>query len=149
MSNYNGIMKQGNVIALVSRIKEKAYRLIVRELEAHGIDGIVPSHGDILAHLLTGEKYTMKDLAEKIHRTKPTVTVLVDKLVDFGYVIKEKSHEDSRVTFIRLTEKGLGLKPSFIEISERLNAVVYKDLSDEEAEYLEVILEKINRNLNE
>jgi DNA-binding MarR family transcriptional regulator len=141
-------MKQGNLIALVSRISEKAHKLIVRELESHGIGGIVPSHGDILAQLLNGEKYTMKDLAEKIHRTKPTVTVLIDKLVNLGYVTKEKSSEDSRVTFIGLTEKGLGLKPSFIEISERLNAVVYKELSDEEAEYLEAALERINRNIN-
>jgi MarR family transcriptional regulator, organic hydroperoxide resistance regulator len=142
-------MKQGNVIALLSRTAEKAHRLIVRELEAHGMDGIVPSHGEILVHLLTGEKYTMKDLAEKIHRTKPTVTVLIDKLVDLGYVTKEKSREDSRVTFVRLTERGLGLKPSFIEISARVNAIVYKDLSDEEAEYIEATLGKINRNLDE
>ncbi|WP_246588432.1 MarR family winged helix-turn-helix transcriptional regulator [Pelorhabdus rhamnosifermentans] len=113
------------------------------------MDGIVPSHGEILVHLLTGEKYTMKDLAEKIHRTKPTVTVLIDKLVDLGYVTKEKSREDSRVTFVRLTERGLGLKPSFIEISARVNAIVYKDLSDEEAEYIEATLGKINRNLDE
>lgn len=142
-------MKQGNVIALLSRTSEKAHRLIVRELEAHGMDGIVPSHGEILVHLLTGEKYTMKDLAKKIHRTKPTVTVLIDKLVDLGYVTKEKSREDSRVTFVRLTERGLGLKPNFIEISASVNAIVYKDLSDEEAEYIEATLGKINRNLDE
>ncbi len=141
-------MKQKNVIALVSRITEKAHRLIVRKLQAHGSEGVVPSHGDILMNLLTGEKYTMKDLAEKIHRTKPTVTVLIDKLVDFGYVTKEKSKEDSRVTFIKLTEKGLVLRTSFIAISEKLNAVVYKDLADEDAEYFEATLRKINQNLN-
>jgi DNA-binding MarR family transcriptional regulator len=141
-------MKQGNAIALLSRITKKAHQLIVRELEAHGMDGIVPSHGEILVHLLTGEKYTMKDLADKIHRTKPTVTVLIDKLVKLGYVTKEKSNEDSRITFIRLTEKGLRLKPSFFEISERLNAVVYKDLSDEEAETFEATLKKVNQNLD-
>ncbi len=138
-----------NVVALVSRITEKAHKLIVRELEARGVDGIVPSHGGILGNLFTGERYTMKDLAEKIHRTKPTVTVLIDKLVGLGYVTKEKSREDSRVTFIRLTEKGLELKPIFIEVSERMNTIVYKDLSEEEANYLEATLEKIKRNLDE
>lgn len=140
-------MKQNNVIALTSRITEKAHRLIVQELEARGITGIVPSHGGILVHLFSGEKYTMKDLAEKIHRTKPTVTILIDKLVKLGYVTKEKSNEDSRVTFIGLTAKGLDLKPSFVEISERLNRIVYKDLSDEEAQYLEATLTKVSQNL--
>ena len=138
-----------NVIALASRISEKSHRLIVRELEARGIEGIVPSHGGILGNLFTGEKYTMKDLAEKIHRTKPTVTVLIDKLVSLGYVIKEKSREDSRVTFIRLTEKGLKLKPVFMEVSEIVNAIVYKDLSEEEANSVEATLEKIRQNLGE
>lgn len=138
-----------NVIALASRITEKAHRLIVQELEARGIYGIVPSHGGILGNLFTGEKYTMKDLAEKIHRTKPTVTVLIDKLVNLGYVTKEKSREDSRVTFIRLTEKGLDLKPVFMEISEIVNAIVYKDLSEEEVNSVEATLEKIKQNLGE
>lgn len=141
-------MKKNNAIALTSRITEKAHKLIIRELESQGINGIVPSHGGILALLFSGEKYTMKDLADKIHRTKPTVTVLVDKLVDLGYITKEKSYEDSRVTFISLTDKGVALKPIFVTVSEKLNSVVYKDVSEEEVEYLENVLEKINRNLN-
>lgn len=142
-------MRQGNVIALASRIAEEAHKLIIRELKDYGIKGIVPSHGGIMALLFTGEKFTMKDLAEKINRTKPTVTVLVDKLVDLGYVIKEKSYEDSRVTYISLTEKGFALNPIFEEVSQKVNAVVYKDLSDEEAIYLEKLLGKIKKNLNE
>ncbi|SDL75381.1 MarR family protein [Dendrosporobacter quercicolus] len=91
----------------------------------------------------------MKVLAERIHRTKPTVTVLVDKLVDLGYVTKEKSYEDNRVTFIALTEKGVALKPVFTMISDKLNTIVYNGISDTEAENLERILEKINHNLEE
>ncbi len=140
-------MNKKNAVALISRIREKANRFIIRELKAHGIDGIVPSHGDILAQLFHGEKYTMKELAEKIHRTNPTVTVLIDKLVDYGYVVKEKSLDDSRVTFIKLTEKGLALKPSFQEISEKLNAIIYKDLSHEDTQLFEELLYKINKNL--
>jgi len=141
-------MRENNIVALTSRITEKAHKLIIRELEGQGINGIVPSHGGILALLFNGEKYTMKELAEKIHRTKPTVTVLVDKLVELGYVTKNKSYEDNRVTFITLTEKGLALEPMFTEISNKLNAVVYKDFSDSEAEYIEKALKKINCNLN-
>lgn len=149
MSNYNKNMKRNNLIALASRITEKANRLIVNELEARGIEGIVPSHGGILVLLYSGEDYTMKDLADKIHRTKPTVTVLVEKLVNLGYVSKEKSSEDSRVTFIRLTEKGLALKPSFEEISAKTNAIVYQGLSDETAECLEKLLTQVSTNLPE
>jgi len=140
-------MKRNDLIFLLNRTSEKARRVIVSELETHGVKGIVPSHGDILALLFSGEQFTMKVLAEKIHRTQPTVTVLVDKLVNLGYVTKEKSSDDSRITFIRLTEKGLGLQPCFSEVSHRLNTVLYKGLSGAEVDCVFAILGKINRNL--
>ena len=141
-------MRKNNLIALTSRIAEKAHKLIIQELEMNGIYGIVPSHGGILSLLFTGETFTMKDLAERINRTKPTVTVLVDKLVDLGYVVKEKSQQDSRVTFILLTQKGIELKPIINKVSDKMNATVYHGISDTEAEYLEQILERIKKNFS-
>jgi MarR family transcriptional regulator, organic hydroperoxide resistance regulator len=141
-------MKRNGFIALLDRTTENARKFIVGELATHGIEGIVPTHGDILVRLFSGERYTMKDLAEKIHRTQPTVTVLVDKLVAYGYVVKEKCNEDNRITFIRLTEKGWALQSSFAEMSDHLNAAVFKGLSGAEVDFVCDILGKINRNLN-
>ena len=149
MSNYIGSMKKGNMLALMSRIREKANRLIVSELEKKGIDGIVPSHGEILMHLFLSGTTTMNDLAQRIHRSRPTVTVLVDKLTDFGYVTREKSTEDSRVTFIALTEKGRKLKPVFDGISKKLADLLYQDLSDEQCVYIETVLSGISERIVE
>ena len=141
-------MRKNNAIALMSRIREQANKLIVRELRQRGLEGIVPSHGEIMVHLFAAEECTMQDLAKQINRTKPTVTVLVEKLVACGYVVKEKSAEDNRVTFIKLTAKGWELKPIFEVISAKMNALVYQGLSDEEAEMLEKVLTQINCNLD-
>jgi DNA-binding MarR family transcriptional regulator len=137
-------MSTGNAIALVSRIREKANRLIVRELEDHGIMGIVPSHGDILSVLFREERCTMNGLATKIHRTRPNVTVLIEKLVVSGYVRKEKSTEDNRVTYITLTDKGECLRPVFLSISTKLQKIVYGRLSADEAVALEKTLQAIS-----
>ena len=142
-------MRRNNAIALASRISDKAHKLIIRELADNGVYGIVPSHGGILAILFSEQKQTMKELAEKIFRTKPTVTVLVDKLVELGYVRKERCCEDNRVTYIALTEKGIALQPVFAKISDRLNAVVYQGFYEEEAERLEALLARINANLDD
>ena len=142
-------MKKQNVIALTSRISEQAHRFLVQELEQRGVRGIVPSHGGIMSLLFTGKLYTMKEIAEKIHRTKPTVTVLVDKLVQFGYVKKMRNAEDSRSTVLGLTEAGKKLEPVFEEVSRAMNAVVYQGLSEEEALQAERLLEKIRRNFRE
>lgn len=130
-------------LSLISRILDKGNRFIIDQFEANGIEGLVPSHGDILAVLYACEKSTMKDIAEKIHRTKPTVTVLVDKLEKLGYVCREKSTDDSRVTFIMLTDKGKSFKPVFENISRDLNNMLYNNLSDDESELIDKLLEKM------
>lgn len=141
-------MRKNNAIALMSRIREKANKLIVHELRQRGVEGIVPSHGEIMVHLFAAEECTMQNLAKKINRTKPTVTVLVEKLVACGYVVKEKSAEDNRVTFIKLTAKGWELKPIFEVVSEKMNAAVYQGLTGGESEMLEKVLTQISYNLD-
>ena len=141
MSNYNTFMK--NLLSLISKIREKGNRFIIEELKRNGTKGLVPSHGDILVCLYEQNKMTMKDISDKIHRTRPTVTVLVDKLEKLGYVKREVSKGDNRYTYIVLTKKGLDFKPVFEKISNDLNNMLYKNLSDSEADTLEKLLEKI------
>ena len=134
-------MKQ--TLSLISKIHEKGNRFIIEQLEQNGAKGLVPSHGDILAVLYKYEKLTMKEIAYKIHKTKPTVTVLIDKLEKFGFVKREASSSDNRCTFIVLTSKGKEFKPIFENISSELNKMLHKNLSQEEINLLEKILIKM------
>ena len=131
------------LLSLVSKIREKGNAFIIEELKKKDIVGLVPSHGDILFCLYKNKKMTMKDIAENIHKTRPTVTVLVDKLEKLGYLKREVSQEDNRYTYIILTEKGVNFKSVFEKISEDLNNMLYRNLSEEEAEILEKLLRKI------
>ncbi|MNZ97222.1 Multidrug resistance operon repressor [compost metagenome] len=138
-------MLNHNAAAMISKIKEAVNTLIVSELERNGIEGIVPSHGDILVFLYQKDGLSVKELAEKIHRTQPTVTVLVNKLENQGYVKRLKREEDSRITSIMLTEKGIQLKPIFQDISDKINDTIYGGLSETEKRQLEFLLEHIYR----
>ena len=131
------------MLSLVSKIHEKGNRFIIEELKNNGAEGLAPSHGDILVCLYKNSKMTMKDIANCIHRTKPTVTVLVDKLEKLGYLKREASDEDSRYTNIVLTQKGEDFKVIFEKISEKLNKMLYKNLSPEESELIEKLLRKV------
>lgn len=132
-----------HALSLISKIHEKGSRFISEQLNQNGIEGLVPSHGDILAVLYYCGKSTMKDIADKIHRTKPTVTVLVDKLEKLGFVKREKSNTDNRITYIIPTKKAEEFRPAFEKISEDLNNLLYKNLSEEEAKILDRLLEKM------
>ena len=117
----------------------------MRELRNYGIEGIVPSHGHILALLFNDGPQIMQDLAKKIRRTKPTVTVLVNKLVEHGYVVREQDATDSRVYYILLTTKGNEFSRIFQEISAKLKTKVYGAMTESEAGRLEYILGQIER----
>ena len=131
------------MLSLVSKIHEKGNRFIIEELKNNGAKGLAPSHGDILVCLYKNGKMTMKDIADSIHRTKPTVTVLIDKLEKLGYLKRVASDEDSRFTNIVLTQKGEDFKVIFEKISKDLNKMLYKNLSLEESELIEKLLRKV------
>ena len=133
------------LLSLVSKIHEKGNRFIIEELKNNGAEGLVPSHGDILVCLYKNGKMTMKDIANSIHRTKPTVTVLVDKLEKLGYIKREASDEDNRFTNIVLTQKGEDFKVIFEKISKDLNKILYQNLSLEESELIEKLLRKVQK----
>lgn len=134
-------MKQ--TLSLISKIHEKGNKFILQELNSNGITELAPSHGDILAMLYQHSKLTMKEIAEKIHRSKPTVTILVNKLEKFGFVKREKSSEDSRITYIMLTSKSKDFKPIFEKISKDLYKMLFKNLTNNEVQLLGELLEKM------
>lgn len=131
------------ILSLISKIHEKGNRFIIEELKNNGVEELVPSHGDILVCLYKNNKMTMKDIANCIHRTKPTVTVLVDKLEKLGYLKRAASDKDSRSTYVILTQKGEDFKATFDQISNNLNKMLNKNLSENEVKLLEELLKKM------
>ena len=89
----------------------------------------------------------MRDIADTIHRTKPTVTVLVAKLVDLGLVKKEQSPEDARVSYVELTNKGKEFKEVFEDISLELTQKFFQGFSKVEQKKLEAYLARVYSNI--
>lgn len=141
-------MEQQQIISLISKIRHGANELIMRELEKHGIKGIVPSHGDILVRLFRRDSIPMSELAIAINKKKNTVTTLVDKLVNLGYVEKSADSDDSRVTLVRLTSKGNSLQKSFDKVSAVLLETVYDGITEKEKDIVLNVLSKMKKNLD-
>ena len=135
-------MQYRSIFAYASRLRSLGNELIVDGLRQRGVEGIVPSHGDIVHVLLHAESCSMSELARRIGRTKSTVTVLVRKLEQAGYVQREPDAADARGVRISLTARGKALEPAFREISDRLEALICERLSDDEAARLEALLAK-------
>ena len=131
-----------NLAHLLSLAHERADRWLVAELAAAGLKGLVPSHGDVLACLYRQGEATMHELAAFARRTKPTTTILVDKLEALGYIARVPSTTDARSVVVRLTPEGAALRPAFDAISRRFVRFLYAGLTREESETLERLLGK-------
>ena len=140
-------MKKKRTISTISKIKEHANSFIMQSLAQHGVYGLVPSHGDILVVLFYRHKVTMKDIADTIHRTKPTVTVLIAKLVDLGLVKKEQSAEDARSSYVELTDKGREFKEVFDAISLSVTEKLFQGFSEVEQKIFEAYLDRVYANI--
>lgn len=139
-------MNTTKVFYYCSRLHELGNKTITKKLKALGAEGLVSSHGDILMKLyLNPQGLTMSQIATSIHRSKPTVTILVGKLCDKGYAVMQDDPEDGRQVRVILTKKALDLKPKFDEISNDLYKLL--NLDADEIIFLEHLLKKaLNKN---
>ena len=139
---------KNKIFSLLSKIRGKAGRCIEKELLLNGIKGLESSHGAIIAVLYRNSgKLKMKEIADLIHRDKSTVTYLVKSFIREGYVIREKSNEDSRETYIVLTKKAWDIKDRFWLMSRKVLTVAYTGFSKEEQDILMQLLNRMDDNL--
>jgi len=125
-------------------------RFIEKKLSAKELDELIPSHGNVLTALYeNGGMLTMKEIAQIIGKDKSTVTPLVEKLLSLGYVEKEKSQRDKRITHIKLTQKGREIESKYDEISRDVNDTAYRNFSQEEKEIFLKLLKKLYDNFSE
>lgn len=110
----------GDIVSLMSRTLGAANRYLMELMAREGLVGIVPSHGDILMQLFAHEAMPMAALAEAIGKDPSTVTALVRKLTNAGYVEKVPSPRDRRVCEVRLTDAGRALAPAMGRVSHTL-----------------------------
>lgn len=110
-------------------------RFLRRALSGKGLT--VPQY-TLLAVLDELGESTMAVLAEALAITMGAVTPLVDKMLSFGYVTRERSTEDRRRVTARLTPQGRKVLESFLDQSRERIA---RTLSDINPEALAIFLE--------
>jgi DNA-binding MarR family transcriptional regulator len=75
--------------------------------------------------LLNGGELTPTQLADKMLRSKHSVTKIIDSLEKEGFIVRDFNNKDRRVTSIKLTSAGLEhLKQRFAKGNERANKVM-------------------------
>ena len=86
---------------------------------------ITPGGMFVMESLKRRGMLSMSDIGKCLSMPKPHITVIVDKLIDEGYVVRQNDPKDRRIINISLTDKGL---IDFEEIKETLSLTVKSKL---------------------
>lgn len=89
------------------------------------------------------DQLTFSKFANVTRNSKPTITQLINKFIKQGCVYKEKSCNDGRVSYIRLTGKGYKIANIEKQTSETLISRMMERLTEEEIDTLIQILNKL------
>lgn len=135
-----------DLVHRLSQTLAQANRFIALKLKERGLDGIAPSHGDILMQLFACGEQPMQELARAIGRDPSTATVLVKKLAAAGYVRTEKGAHDRRATIVSLTERGRGLRGEFEAVSAALREVQGRGIDAADMETARRVLAGVRDN---
>lgn len=90
---------------------------------------------------------TLSELASMLNITKPSASVMLDRLEENNYLYRIKSDNDRRSAHVHLTEKGEKAALLHSELHREITLRLTKDLTESEKEILVVLLNKAIQSL--
>ena len=101
-------------------------------------DGVLPSYIhylDVIQQMeAAGRQVRVSDISDALNLPRPGVTRTVKGMVAKGYLAKQTSAEDGRVTYLSITEEGMQLSRKYNEVYFGELAQQLGELSEEDAE---------------
>ena len=85
----------------------------------------------------------LSELATELNLSKPSITAIVDKLEEWGFIRKVHSDEDRRVSHLHMAEKGEEIERLHREIHRSISDMFTSKLTEDELKSLIKLLKKI------
>lgn len=134
---------------LISQIKQIQGRVFDELLVKEGINEFNGAQGRILYVLWQEDNLPIIDLSNRTGLAKNTLTSMLDRMEEKGFIMRCPDPKDRRVCRIVLSEKAKNLSLRYEEVSDRMAELFYKDFTDKEIIDFEQKLDKILKNLNQ
>lgn len=106
--------------------------------------GITYTQYIVFLVLWENDGVSVRELGQRLYLDSGTLTPLLKKMEEAGFVKRTRSAEDGRVVLVHLTEKGRALRAEAAEIPLRLGGCL--PLTAEEAQVLHGLLYRLLEN---
>ena len=128
---------------LLGQANHALYKDFDSQVRARGLSSI---EWRVLATLHDSEPLTVSQLANEILSKQPTVTKLVQRMADQGWVALTADPTDQRRTLVSATAAGRRLVKPLVEAAKQHEARILRALGATEKVALRKLLEKITQH---
>ncbi len=132
---------------LITKIHQITDRIFKQMLKEYGIKALNPGQGRILFALWQNDEIPIHELSKKTQLTKSSLTTMLDRLENGGFLKRERDKNDKRIINIKLSEMSKNLQNKYVEVSKKMTEVFYGPLTEEEIDQFEDYLRRILDNL--
>ena len=132
---------------LINKVNFLSGRIFNKLMKEHKNLDINHAQGKILFVISRYKELSINDLCKELSLSKSTLTSMLDRLEDKGYILKRSSEKDKRITLISNTEKADESIDIFNDVITKMNAKFYDGFEEEDIKMFEKYLEKIYFNL--
>lgn len=132
---------------LVARVHQLAGRVFAKLLKNADIQGLNPAQGRILRVLWHHDEVPISVLAEMTSLGNSTLTSMLDRLEEAGYLTRVQAGKDRRKNIIQLTYAGRESQDAFGRVAGEMADCFYRGFSSDEIGAFEGYLQRILLNL--
>lgn len=136
---------------LMKRLDEsfrQVRRAITTEWNKYNVHGLGMTHGRMISILAKSGPQKVSALAEQLHITSGGVTGIADRLIELGYVKRERGEKDRRVVLLELTEEGWKNVKLIESIRKNLMLKLFNGMSVEDMERGVAIFDHMSSNMD-
>lgn len=135
----------GFLFRQINNVYEKEFNQLLRSL------GITSSQCEVLDYLFHSgkEEVTQRDIEKALSLKNPTVTGILKRLDERGFVLVVPSSKDKRCKNVYLTEKAYGIQRRMELDRKKADKMLTLGMSKKEIEALDRMLNKVLYNVAE
>ncbi|TKJ18881.1 MAG: MarR family transcriptional regulator [Promethearchaeota archaeon Loki_b32] len=132
---------------LMAKIRKLSERIFAKLLRDFKITELSAAQGRVIFPLWQKDDISFQELKTKTALSKATLSHMLDNLEKGGHIKRVRSKKDKRTIYIKLTKKNQSLQDKFLQVSNEMRDIYYKDFSEKDIDEFENYLRKLLDNL--
>lgn len=130
------------ILYLFAKAYQKTHGNFKRRLQEYGL---TPAQSLVIMALWEDEGLSAGELGKKLSFDYATLSGILDRLADAGWIVKKTSEDDRRALQIYLTSKGRGMTDTLMKVRDDVDEEILSTFNLEEKILLKRMLKDLQR----